>query len=89
MKKRSFLVPFAATVAALLGFSGDAANASTTPTGTAATVQAAADQGDRLGDLVIERKTGASVVLAGHSSHVSHASHASHASHVSHQSSAY
>lgn len=86
MKKRSFLVPFAATVATLLGFSGDAANASTGPGPAAPTVQAASDLGDHLGDLVIERASGSSAVVAGH---VSHASHASHASHVSHQSSAY
>lgn len=82
MNKRSFLVPLAVSVAALLGSGPNPANASFTapPAFASATLRPAAP------DFVLERSTDAPLMLTGHSSHRSHSSHSSHSSHRSHSS---
>lgn len=85
MKRRGFLLPFAVSVAALLGSSSDAVLVpGQTPGSSPATISQG--QQDRLGDLVIERSSGSSAQTAQHSSHYSHRSHRSHSSHQSHYS---
>jgi len=88
MNRRVFLLPFAATVSALLGLSPSAATANNAPRTDGAMERIGTTQIDRLGDLVIERASLTVAQDSGHSSHASHSSHSSHVSHASHQSSA-
>lgn len=84
MKKRQFLAPLAASVAALLGGGAVApAQASSTPAVTTSEGSARATAADQL---VLKRSAGDRVQLAQHESHASHESHGSHESHTSHYS---
>ena len=78
MKKRSFLLPIATSIAALIVAGGTASAAPVAPTIAAPTVEASATPAVTPKPLVIQRARGARMAQ-----HVSHASHASHASHVS------
>jgi hypothetical protein len=82
MKRRGFLLPFAVSVAALLG-SNPVSGQPVMPTGNA---EIASRPSNAIGDLVIERASAAGIETAQHASHYSHRSHSSHSSHVSHQS---
>jgi len=77
MKKRQFLAPLAASVAALLGGAVVPAQASSAPVVTAPEASAQAVAVDHL---VLTRSATVGVQLADHESHASHESHSSHAS---------
>ena len=89
MKKRSFLLPLATALTALVGLGAPGAQASlAAPTETASI----AEPGVKLpesgtSDLVIERSSARGQKFAQHRSHGSHGSHGSHSSHSSHYSS--
>ena len=89
MKKRAFLLPLAASVAALIaGSETSLATTTTAPIQTSISNigEPAAPPAPK--PLVIERSnSGPQMAQYGHSSHASHASHGSHASHRSHYSS--
>jgi hypothetical protein len=80
MKKRQFLTPLAASVAALLGGAVVPAQASSAPAVTVPETSAPAVAVDHL---VLTRSVTGGVLLADHESHASHESHSSHSSHVS------
>lgn len=83
MKKRSFLLPMALSLAALaVEPSAASAKPATPPTEQTATVQ---QPGDVVAPppLVLQRAEATATKFAGHRSHASHASHASHRSHYS------
>lgn len=83
MKKRGFLIPLAASIAALIGA------AQGQPAGRPSDEVAAIIEAARTappGDLFIERSTASPTDTAQHSSHYSHRSHSSHQSHSSHYS---
>lgn len=87
MKKRAFIAPLAASVAALIGGSTEAANAAVIGrdlTGTDLENQVPA-AGGKIPGFVLDRsqeKNGGRI-FADHSSHASHDSHSSHSSHSS------
>jgi hypothetical protein len=88
MKRRGFLLPFAVSVAALLG-SNPVSGQPVALTGNASPAEIASRPNNAIGDLVIERASAAGIETAQHASHYSHrshSSHSSHSSHVSHQS---
>ena len=75
---RKFLVPIAASVAALLTSNLGSALA---PTKAQTTISA--EKIVSPGEMVLERTATSNIQLAQHASHASHASHVSHASHAS------
>jgi hypothetical protein len=91
MKKRSFLLPLAVSLAALTAGSGTAIAALVAPTLTVSAAEASpVAKPDVLAPakpLVLERSKSIRAQFADHYSHRSHSSHSSHSSHRSHYSS--
>jgi len=81
MKRRAFLVPLAASVAALIGVASASSATNTAQRDIRSIIEAAKSQ--PAGPLFIERNQSVSMELAAHGSHHSHHSHGSHRSHVS------
>lgn len=85
MAKKSFLVPVALSIAALVASGPAGATPSPAPVASQAALSNAAAY-VAPGALVLDRAVDPSIRLADHMSHSSHESHASHSSHSSHTS---
>lgn len=83
MKKRAFLSPLAASVAALLSVSSAPAAVLEPGLGKVEAVQRAAEAALATNSFVIERSDRQKIETAYHYSHRSHSSHQSHRSHYS------
>ena len=86
MKKRSFLLPLASSLAALIVGNANAMPATVAPTEpvmSTASLLPAAPVAPKPAPLVLQRAGDARMAQRGHASHASHSSHASHASHYS------